>query len=82
MLLRMVCHWFLYFLLSHALKISGLFIDLILAILSLLSAGGYFCFNRNSLNSSSLLINVFSSEIISLNPLAKQYGILFLVCFG
>ena len=47
------------FLFSQNLKISGLFIDLILAILSLMSAGGYFCFNRNSLTSSSLLINVF-----------------------
>ena len=51
------------FLLSQVLKISGLFIDLILAILSLMSAGGYFCFNRNSLNSSSLLIKMFSSEL-------------------
>ena len=70
------------FLFSQVLYKSGLFIDLILAKLSLMCAGVYFCFNRNSLNSFSLLIDVFSSEIISINLLAKLYGILFLVCFG
>ena len=49
---------------------------------SILSSGGFFCFERNVFNSSSLVSNVFSSEMIILNFLARLYGMLFLVWFG
>ena len=61
---------------------SGLFNALTFNILSWMRAGGYFCFERNVFNFSSLVSNIFSTEMIILNLLARLYDMLFLVCFG
>ena len=56
---------------------SDLLRDFMFNMLSSMRAWGYFCFNKNVFNSSSLTSKVFSSDIISFNMRAKLYGMLF-----
>ena len=56
---------------SLVFNMSGLFNALIFLMLSSMGAEGYLCFNRYDFNSSSLVINIFSSETIIFNRLAK-----------
>ena len=50
---------------------SGLFNALRFLMMSSMSAGGYLCFNRYDFNSSSLVIDIYSSETIIFNRQAN-----------